>query len=144
LLLMTAPSPKDALWVTEEALKCAGVAGVALELSGPLDLAASRRLQLAAETGGGLGLILRAARAPGASVARTRWRVSAAPSAVPAWAARLAGLKPPGAPRWRVALTRSVQDSETLVEWRHATRGFHLVAGLADGASAPGRSERAA
>lgn len=90
----------DALWAAEEALRCSAVSGVLVSLP-HLPLASGRRLQLAAEAGGALGLVLRPdAASPPPSAARTRWRIAALPSA-------------PGPPhripeaRWRVDLLRA-------------------------------------
>lgn len=58
LLVMRAPRAADVLWATEQALRCRAVAAVVAPLRA-LDVAASRRLQLAAEEGGGVGLLLR-------------------------------------------------------------------------------------
>lgn len=88
LVLLRAERWKDALWAMEEALRCPAVGGVLLVPGqgegwaerAPLDLTTTRRLQLAAEAGGGLGIILRA-DAPDAvtqTAAHTRWRVSPA------------------------------------------------------------------
>jgi protein ImuA len=99
LVLVRAPRPADGLWAMEEALRCTAVAGALLSLS-DLDLTHARRLQLAAETGGALGVLLRPdTENPGPSAALTRWRISALPgeSAV---AHRL------GDPRWRLDLLR--------------------------------------
>jgi len=51
----------DALWALEQSLRCSGVA-VAVSSLGRLDDRVFRRLQLAAETGGGIGLLFRSAR----------------------------------------------------------------------------------
>ena len=48
----------DALWACEQTLRCQAVAAVVLPLR-RLDPYTSRRLQLAAETGGSLGLLVR-------------------------------------------------------------------------------------
>jgi len=80
LVLVRAARDQDALWAMEETLRCPAV-GAALLIAGALDLTAARRLQLAAESGGVLGLLLRPdtdGAAPTAAL--TRWRVGAAPS----------------------------------------------------------------
>lgn len=51
---------RDRLWACDQALRCRGVAAVVAAF-GHLDAGTSRRLQLAAESGGGVGLILRPA-----------------------------------------------------------------------------------
>lgn len=98
----------DMLWAMEEALRCRAVRGVVAEVGG-IGLAAGRRLMLAAEGTGVLGLVLsrrdRGWRRDGAGVraAVSRWRVTAAPgSSPPTPVAR----RPPEAAgaRWRVAL----------------------------------------
>ena len=58
LLVVHAPRHADALWVGEQALRCRGVSAVVLPLR-HIDAYASRRLQLAAEQGRGLGLLIR-------------------------------------------------------------------------------------
>lgn len=102
LLLAQAPHWPDALWAMEEALRCAALSAVLLVAGwgsepAPLDLTATRRLQLAAEAGGGLGLLLRPARAArhlakspepivlaGPSAATTRWRIGPRPGGLQA------------------------------------------------------------
>lgn len=75
----------DAAWAMEEALRSKAVTGVVAEM-GPVTLAASRRLSLAAEGSDALGLVLSVS--PGASrrnsrigvsTAASRWHVTAAP-----------------------------------------------------------------
>ncbi len=96
------------LLVMEEGLRHRGLAGVVAELSGPLSLTASRRLQLAAEDGGAMALVLRRPWtgdvSAGATAAATRWQVGALPSA-PAMphAPDVPGL---GQVRWRLNLLR--------------------------------------
>jgi protein ImuA len=136
----------DALWAGEEALRTPGLAAVILEAGAKLDLTAARRLQLAAEAGGAFGLVLRPARHEALALARSRWRLAAAPSAIPDWAQGHGfpeSALPPGAPRWRAALTRLKGASLTGevdmidLEWRHETHAFHCPSFLADGSARP-------
>jgi len=113
LVLLRADRWKDALWAMEEALRCPAVGGALLvpaqgegwETKAPLDLTATRRLQLAAEAGGGLGLILRADQpdAVTQTAAHTRWRVSPAEGDDPHWRLELLRMRG-GKPRAAVAV----------------------------------------
>jgi protein ImuA len=118
------PDGASRLWTIDLAARCPGVAAVVADGSG-LDMAATRRLQLAAEAGSALVLC---ARPPNEvdrlSAAATRWRVRCAPA-------------PGKAPRWIVELLRckGVQpDSEVLrtVEWKGAQGGVVVHAALVD------------
>ncbi len=96
-LILLAAKGRDALWAAEQALRCPALAAVAAVLPG-LGLAAARRLQLAAEAGGTLGLLLRPdTDRPGPTASRTRWHVAPLPGEGGA-THRL------GAPRWRLSL----------------------------------------
>ncbi len=80
LILVRAPRPADALWAAEEALRSPAIAA-ALLLGATPDLTATRRLQLAAETGGGIALLLReTAEDSGPGAALTRWRLTPRPA----------------------------------------------------------------
>jgi protein ImuA len=113
LVMVRASRPADGLWAMEEALRCPAVAGALLALT-DIDLTAARRLQLAAEAGGALGLLLRPDTAePGPSAALTRWRVDALPG--------LGGnAHALGDPRWRLDLLRcrGGQPQGWTVTWR--------------------------
>ncbi len=117
LLLVRAARPVDALWAFEEALRSPAVAGALLSVAGAAPgMVAGRRLQLAAEAGGGVGLLL-LPDAPDVALtpARTRWRVGAAAAddrERPCWDLTLlrCGGGRPGA--WPVAWER---DTATLV-----------------------------
>lgn len=147
LVLLAVRRGIEALWAAEEALRQGGLAVVA-EVDA-IGLTEGRRLQLAAEAGGSVGLLLRRADAPVATAARagggaggraarpagvasTRWRVAAAPSAAPP---DIPGVGPP---RWAVALERARGGGEGswTVEWDDATNHLAVVAGLADRAAA--------
>lgn len=64
----------DALWVCEQALRCGAVAAVVLTLR-DIEPHVSRRLQLAAEAGGTLGLLIRTEDRGGHTFACTRLRL---------------------------------------------------------------------
>jgi protein ImuA len=100
LILVRASRPADALWAAEEGLRCPAI-GAALLFGAAPDLTAARRLQLAAETGGGIGLLLRPDdESPGPTAALTRWRLSARASPE-------AGPHHLGEPGWEIALLRA-------------------------------------
>jgi protein ImuA len=80
LLVVRARRDTDVLWAMEEGLRGGAVAAVLGE-GAAVPLIALRRLQLAAETGGTTGLLLRPfGAAASAALATTRWRVASAPS----------------------------------------------------------------
>ena len=127
-----------ALWAMEEALRAPTVGLVCAEIE-DMSLTASRRLQLAAETGGGLGLLLRrdtgnasgAALPPTASI--SRWRIAALPGGPPEYA------NLPGATRWQAELLRARggRPRSWQLEWSddgqdksQTTGGFALVSPL--------------
>ena len=70
-------SRDEALWAGEQALRCAGTELVVIETRRGPDLFESRRLQIAALVGGGLGLVLIRGEVQ-SSAAQTRWECSAA------------------------------------------------------------------
>lgn len=77
LMVIRAVSPLDQLWVCEQALRAPLVVLVASLRR--LDAHASRRLQLAAERGGSLGLLIRHDARPGHTFAESRLRFDPAP-----------------------------------------------------------------
>ena len=136
---------KEVLPAMEEGLRHGGLAAVVGEVAGKLTLAASRRLQLAAEQTGVLALLLRRSqgfddpllREPSAAV--TRWRVAALPSQpLPA-----PGL---GRARWRFDLLRcrGGEPGSWIVEACDEKGRLHLVSDAADGSAAPARLRRSA
>jgi hypothetical protein len=80
MIVVRPPSPRLGLWAWEQALRFRGVA-VTLGEWGSVDERAFRRLQLAAEAGGGLGFLVRPMACRGEpSWAAVRLGVSAMPS----------------------------------------------------------------
>jgi protein ImuA len=127
----------ETLWAMEEALRSPAAAVVVAEVE-TIDLFRTRRLQLAAEVGGGAGLLLRPARPrlePSAAV--TRWRVRPVfrPSPWPgelgplAWNAEL----------WRI---KGGVPSSFEVCFDESTLRFALVADLARGSVSAGSAAR--
>lgn len=116
LFLLRAPRQRDALWAAEEALRSPAIAAVLLLGTRTLDMTAARRLQLAAETGGGIALLLREeASTPGPTTALTRWRIT--PRAAAATPHHL------GPPTWEVALLRARggRPGAWLLQWDAGT-----------------------
>lgn len=74
LVVLRARTVSERLWGIAECLRCEAVAVVVAEV-GTLSRLWARRLQLAAERGGGVGLLTREVRKAGVYAAATRWRV---------------------------------------------------------------------
>src|SRR5690606_12030989 len=75
------PPSADLLWTLAECLRCAGVGATVALVDRPLTRVQARRLQLAAEAGGGMALLLRPMQArasPHIYAAATRWLVAPA------------------------------------------------------------------
>jgi protein ImuA len=80
LTVICVPRDADVLWCMEEALACRTLAAVVGECGhAGIDLTSSRRLSLAARSGG-LGILLHGAPGGQASAAATRWQVCGSPS----------------------------------------------------------------
>lgn len=113
IIFMDAASEKDVLWITEEALKCEGLAAVVSEL-GSLSLIESRRLQLTVEQSGVTGFILRKdANKTASNVATARWQITPLPSG------NEEGMPGLGFPRWQVELlkVRSGSPGSWMMQW---------------------------
>ena len=126
LLIAQCRDENEVLWSFEEALRCRGVACAVAEI-GRLDLLASRRLQLAAEAGGGAGLILRPEPDPLPNAALTRWRAEPLPMADGAF--------------WRLILWRARGGAPGVwtVRWDEQALSFAPSASLAGAAPAARR-----
>lgn len=137
LILVQARNDQEISWAMEEGLRNPALAAVVGELTG-LSMPVSRRLQLAAETSGVTGFVLRrgaGAAGEAASAAVTRWRIAALPGH-PA-----TGEPGVGRPLWRVELWRCRAGVPAIwdMEACDATGHVALAAGLADRAAAAPR-----
>ncbi|WP_183567350.1 ImuA family protein [Methylorubrum rhodinum] len=133
----------EVLPAMEEGLRHRGLAGVVGELT-RMALTPSRRLQLAAEGSGVTALVLHRvcageAAEPEPSAARTRWRVSPAPSDTD-------NPRHLGRPRWRLDLQRcrGGAPGSWIVEACDAQGRLAVPALLADRPAAPERVPRRA
>ena len=144
LLYAEAADDCELLALMEEGLRHRGLGAVIGEAK-RADMAATRRLQLAAEGGRTIALLLRRHGRGGAdplappSAAITRWQVGAAPSApLP-----VAGM---GRPRWNLRLVRQRggAEGEWIVEACDATGRCALPADVADRTAAAGGAVRKA
>jgi len=106
-------TPKDLLWGLEEGLRSGAVDAVIGEPTTALSITASRRLQLAAERGKALGLILTGGRASSEttgplspSTLTSRWHVRPIPNpasdTTPRWQVRLLKLRNASSASWSV------------------------------------------
>lgn len=146
LILVNSTKERELLWAMEEGLRSGALAAVLGELRS-LPPTAARRLQLAAESGKTLALLVRGGGTEAAGTGLTRWRVAAAASRHP--------LGPwPGAARWHLELQRcrGAEAGAWLVEWsleghdgngkntNRPARGFRLAAPFRDGPPRPAAS----
>lgn len=106
----------DLLWSVEEALRSVDVSAVIAEPEKPLGLTAGRRLQLAAEAGRTLGLVL-VRQGMGSNAAETRW--SCAPIA-----ATSADSTPH---RWSLTKNKKGTTGDWTLSWDGKTAAFHMV-----------------
>lgn len=131
LVVVRARSEKDVLAVMEEALRHSSL-GCVIGETPRLTLTTSRRLQLAAESGGTLAFALRRRRTKDSALdpiaAASRWRVSPAPSSPHP-------IPQSGRGRWTLELLRSRSGGTGIwnVEVPDAQGYLHLPSALADG-----------
>lgn len=113
IIFIDVKTEKEALWVTEEALKCEGLTAVVAEINS-LNLIESRRLQLAVEESGVTGFIIRKDEHKAlATSATARWKVFPIPSETET------GMPGVGFPRWKVKLikVRNGSPGNWNIEW---------------------------
>jgi len=125
IILTEGISRSEVLWAAEQALRARCAQCVIIELSNGPNLRESRRLQIAAEAGGGVGLILIHDRAH-TSACETRWQCSASKQGDYAW-------------RWSLTKNRKGELGDWDVNWTKDQRSggayeagvIHLAAATA-------------
>jgi protein ImuA len=114
VIFVDVPMQKDVLWVTEEALKCEGVATVICETK-ELSFPESQRLQLAVEKSQVTGFVLRKdVKKINTTACVARWQIRPVPSQL------RTGMPGVGHPRWQVDLlkVRNGKPGSWTVEWK--------------------------
>lgn len=129
LLLCVLPDVEAVLRAGADALRCADVSAVVIELwrhPPKLGLTATRRFQLAAEASGVTALLLRPDAQPAASAAATRWQVRSIPSCA-------LEANAPGRPAFELELLkhRAGGRGRWQLEWDRDSASFHDVGGPA-------------
>ena len=104
-------SRQEILWAAEQSLRLLKNGSVIVELDDGPDLKESRRLQIAAEEGGALGVILIRGRAQ-TSAAQTRWFCEALAEENAQWVWRLTKNKTGEICAWRVGWRSGPGDGE--------------------------------
>jgi protein ImuA len=138
LILAEAGGDKQVLAAMEEGLRHKGLKAVVGEADA-VNLTSSRRLQLAAQAGGALGLLLcrRAGENPSAAV--TRWRVAGVPGPGRLRGQEAVTLSDMGRAHWRLDLVRcrGGEPQSWIVEACDGQGRLDLVAELGDRSAAP-------
>jgi protein ImuA len=130
VLTVSCQTRKETLWAAEQALRCGGAAGAALgviiEMNMGPNLTESRRLQLAAEAGRSLGLVLIGKRAQ-SSAAQTRWQCEALPQDA-SWKWSLQKNKSGPVGTWNVTWQQNGKQTEKRREANGPSGDVHMVA----------------
>jgi protein ImuA len=138
VLLVSTPTPKATHACLEDCARTTGLAGV-LGFLGPkagFALAGARRVQLAAEQGSAVVMLVDSLRTPVFAPAFARLKIAAAPSR--GRVLRGASLPTLGPPAWTAHLERArsgARPQSFELEYDHATHSLYQPATLADGYS---------
>lgn len=118
MILVEAVSRGELLWAADQALRAQGSFCVILEMPDMLSLKESRRLQLAAEQGGGIGLILLRGGVS-TSAAQTRWYCAPTVATTPTWNWRCEKGKNGETGAWRVTHQGQQQGGQNAKDTLH-------------------------
>lgn len=160
LIVVRCRKPREVLAAMEDGLRCRVLAAVVGELSGAVDLTASRRLQLAAESSGVTGFLVQSAwrdqiskgppagrqKAAGTERYGLAMQAKAPSAAFSRWSADAARNKDSAASSmtWRLSLhrCRNGGSGAWTVKWDAKAYRFSLVAETADGQIDPPARQR--
>jgi len=112
LILTEGISRSEVLWGAEQALQARCAQCIIIELSNGPNLRESRRLQIAAEKGGGVGLILIQKQAQ-SSASETRWHCEASNRGETAWVWSLTKNRKGELGRWDASWAKTQKNTET-------------------------------
>lgn len=115
IMLVRAPSETDLLWSVEETLRSGAVGMVIAAPAKPLSLTAGRRLQLAAEAGRTLGLLL-VREGAGSNATETRWHCA------PVWDRGISTLQ-----EWSLIKNKKGTSGTWAVHWHDTSRSVRVV-----------------
>ena len=118
IIVVEAVSRGELLWAADQALRAQGGFCVILEMPDLLSLKESRRLQLAAEQGGGIGLLLLRGGVA-TSAAQTRWTCAPSMAERPAWDWQCEKGKSGESGAWRVTYRTRQQDGQNAKDTLH-------------------------
>lgn len=160
LIVVRCRKPREVLAAMEDGLRCRVLAAVVGELSAAVDLTASRRLQLAAESSGVTGFLVQSAwrdqisksppagrrKVAGAERYGLEMQAKAPSAAFSRWSADAARNKDSAASSmtWRLSLhrCRNGGSGAWTVKWDAKAYRFSLVAETADGQADPPARQR--
>ncbi len=160
LIVVRCRKPREVLAAMEDGLRCRVLAAVVGELSAAMDLTASRRLQLAAESSGVTGFLVQSAwrdqisKSPSAGRQKTtgteryglEMQAKAPSAAFSRWSADAARNKDSAASSmtWRLSLhrCRNGGSGAWTVKWDAKAYRFSLVAETANGQADPSARQR--
>ncbi|WP_443947296.1 ImuA family protein [Pedobacter sp. AW1-32] len=122
VIFIEAKNEKEILWVTEEALKCEGLAAVITELP-ELSFAASRRLQLVIEQSKVTAFFVREnPKHLNSTTCLARWQIKPLPSQL------LGGMPGVGNPHWQAELIKVRNGKGGIFELTWSASGFTSTA----------------
>lgn len=130
LITLCTANARETLWAVAECLRCKGVGVTIASINGKLGSIDARRLQLAAEQGGGIGILLRDATAKSMHyAAATRWLIESQPGK-------------PDVQRWRITLLHGQGGQIERSIGLEISRETHLVRAFEELADQPAQTKK--